>query len=826
MLHIETGNIRIGAQAQTKDQAIAQVAQILAENGYIKPDYAQSMLARERVANTYLGKGIAIPHGLPKHRDMILRTGIAVLQLPDGVLWQPGDTVRLVVGIAAKSDEHLEILGNLTDLLSNDELLADMATTRDKEQIIAVLGSSREEAELPDSDEAPSDYENCIEVNFVGEHGLHARPATAIVETVKQFDADVLVRCGVRWSNGKSMASLLKLGVKSGTKLTVSARGSEATELLTALKALIQTPEQIETTLAGPSHGWKPRASVKTIRGICASPGLAIGPVRLLAKQKIVVERVGQHPVHELERLSDAIATARAELEQLHEEVKQTSGDANAAIFLAHMEFLQDVEILAATQAMIHDGASAGWAWQRAIEKEVAALKQVDDALLAERAGDLDDVGTRVLRQLAGVVEERSEAPDEPYILLADELTTSDAAALDPNRVVGFCTAGGGPTSHTAIIARSLSIPAVVGAGPAIMHVEDGAMAIVDGDHGVIYINPGEDDLKSAQGVQQQLADRRADEARQRFEPALTRDGTRIEVVANIGSADDALAAVEAGGEGVGLMRSEFLFLERDKAPDEQEQYTNYTKAITALQRLPLTIRTLDIGGDKQVPYLDLPSEDNPYLGVRGIRLCLAKPQLLKEQLTAIYRASFFGPVRIMFPMVSSVSELVDAKLIAQQVQQEQRAPEVPIGIMIEVPAAVMMAQELAEHADFFSIGTNDLTQYVLAMDRGHPTLARQADALHPAVLRMIERTVRAADDKGIEVGVCGGMAGEPLGATLLVGMGVRELSVSIPSIAAIKAYLRGLTLAQAQTLARQALACDSAEAVRRLGQTGKEIQS
>jgi len=294
-------------------------------------------------------------------------------------------------------------------------------------------------------------------------------------------------------------------------------------------------------------------------------------------------------------------------------------------------------------------------------------------------------------------------------------------------------------------------------------------------------------------------------------------DGYRVEVVANIGRASEAEQAVNAGGEGVGLLRTEFLFLERSTPPTEEEQFDAYCEMVRALNGLPLIIRTLDIGGDKSAPYLNMPAEDNPFLGVRGIRLCLARPELFRTQLRAIYRASEYGPVKIMFPMISTLEDLEAAKTMAAEVRWEVGADLVDIGIMIEVPSAVLMADEFAQEVDFFSIGTNDLTQYTLAMDRLHPMLAKQADGLHPAVLRMVDRTVKAATAAGKWVGVCGGIAGDPKGAAILAGLGVTELSVTIPSIAAVKAQIRRLSFKETQALARQALACRTAAEVRAL---------
>jgi phosphocarrier protein FPr len=405
----------------------------------------------------------------------------------------------------------------------------------------------------------------------------------------------------------------------------------------------------------------------------------------------------------------------------------------------------------------------------------------------------------------------------EPAILLAEDLAPSDTATLDPKNVLGFCTAGGGPTSHTAIIARSLEIPAIVGVGPEVMSIAEGTLCILDGKHGKLYIQPGEADIAHARELQQQEQAQLTAEKARRFEPAITTDGHHIEVAANIGNVDDARRAAEAGAEGVGLLRTEFLFLAHNKEPDEEEQFAAYRDIVQAMDNKPVIIRTLDIGGDKHVPYLNLPQEENPFLGIRGVRLSLAYPELFRTQLRAIYRAAAHGPVLIMFPMIATLDDWEQARSMAEDVRQELNAPEIPLGIMVEVPSAVLLADQLAESVAFFSIGTNDLTQYVLAMDRGHPELAKQADALHPAVLRSIAQTVQAANKAGKWVGVCGNLASDPLGAEILTGLGVTELSASIPAVATIKAHLRTVALSAMQEKAQRALTCRSAVEVRKL---------
>jgi multiphosphoryl transfer protein len=820
MTGLDPRNIRLKASAGDKTAAIRLAGGLLVESGFIQPGYVESMLAREKVANTYLGNGIAIPHGLPKDREMINQTGISVTQVPEGVTWNPGETVYLIVGIAARSDEHIGILANLTNILDDPATIRKLSTTGDPGDILAVLSGPREPAGPPS--EIPQDFAAYVDVAVGNPTGLHARPATVFVTLAKEFESQVRVRYGDKVANGKSMASLLKLGVECGGVLRVMVQGPDEAQALQSLREIVESglgeaEEEGPLEAIRPAYEWEAEPGGTVIPGVPASPGLAIGPLRYLKRSKFVVERLAKDPEVEEGRLKQAIEAARVELNNLYQEVRVKSGQDKATIFLAHAEFLDDPEMIADVQAEIQSGSSAGWAWQQAIEKRVEELSDLKDPLIAGRAVDLGDVGTRVLRLLAHSLEEEPDLPGEPVILAAEDLTPSDTAGLDPAYILGFCTAGGGPTSHSAIIARSLGIPAIVGMGPAALHMPEDAQVILDGDRGNLYIDPSPATLETARQAQQHLEELRQAEKLRCYEPALMVDGYRVEVVANIGLVPEAAQAVNAGGEGIGLLRTEFLFLERESPPSEQEQFEAYREMVQALNGLPIIIRTLDIGGDKQIPYLNLPAEDNPFLGIRGIRLCLARPDLFRPQLRAIYRAAEYGPVKIMFPMISTLEDLQAAKTFAAEVRWELEAPSVDIGIMVEVPSAVLMAEEFAQEVDFFSVGTNDLTQYTLAMDRVHPMLAKQADGLHPAVLRMIDRTVQAAKSAGKWVGVCGGIAGDPRGAVILAGLGVTELSVAIPSIAAIKAQIRRLSFEKAQALARQALACRTAAEVREL---------
>jgi phosphocarrier protein FPr len=816
MIKLSPQNIRLGLRAANKEEAIRAAGQVLVDSGSIAPRYVESMLGREGQANTYLGNGIAIPHGMQKDRELIHQTGVSVVQVPDGVEWNKGQTVRLVVGIAAKSDEHLEILSALTDVLDDARTSRRLAETNDPQEIIAGL-SRRAEAQ-PSTEEQLTGAKE-VEVVIGGSAGLHARPATFFVDIANQFEAAIFVRAKGKLANGKAMASLLKLGAEAGTTLQILANGPDADAALAALKEAVESGlgDEEEEMSAADEAVWTPVSNTHWIGGVGASPGIAIGRLHLFQSSRLVVEDKPEDVETEKQKLKYALEVGREQLVEIHDAVKSRSGRNEAAIFRAHQAFLTDVDLFSEVYELIEAGHSAAWSWQKVINQRVAEVEQVANERLAGRAADLHDVGQRVLRLLTGTQQGEVQLPNEPVILVAEDLTPSDSARLDPKRILGLCTAAGGATSHTAIIARSLDLPAIVGAGPAVLETPAGMLCILDGTTGKLYVAPTKADLESAEAFRVDLQKQRDVEFETRYQPAIMTDGHRVEIVANIGKANEAARAVEAGAEGVGLLRTEFLFLERETAPTEEEQFAAYRTMTTALNGLPLIIRTLDIGGDKVVPYLTFPHEDNPFLGVRGIRLCLRHPELFIPQLRAIYHVSTTGPVKIMFPMITSLEDLRAAKEVAEQVRVELDVPPIEIGIMIEVPSAALMAAEFAREVDFFSIGTNDLTQYVLAMDRMHPALAREVDGLHPVVLRLIDQVVRAATAAGKWVGVCGGVAGEPRGAMILAGLGVAELSMSVPSIASIKAQLRNTSLAKIQVYAKKALACQSPEEVRAL---------
>ncbi|XAQ43084.1 phosphoenolpyruvate--protein phosphotransferase [Ralstonia solanacearum] len=821
--------IRLQQRATDKTSAIRAAGRLLADTGCIDPAYIDSLLRRETVANTFLGHGVAIPHGMGEDRHLIRQTGIAVLQFPDGLEWHPGQTTHLVFAIAAQSDEHITLLRRLTRLLNDDARLRQLFSTQRAEDIVAALS---QDAPAPAASAPGGDLAERLALTLDYPSGLHARPAAQWVETARRFAARVQVRHGAETADAKNLVALLQLGLAAGAALTLSAEGPDARAALTALQHTIRSLTAQECAQAARdtqaartrqiARGWKPAADLPAIGGIGASPGLAIGTVHVMQPG---VSAIPDHPVPLAtggDLLDRALADTRAELAALARDTAARLGEAEAGIFKAQAELLGDTDLMTLTcQAMV-EGHGVAWSWHHAVERLAERLAALGNPLLAARAADLRDVGRRVLGHLDPALRGTAQAlPDGPCILVAQDLSPSDTAALDTRRIAGIVTAQGGPTSHTAILTRTLGIPAVVAAGPAVLDVASGTQAIVDGSGGQLYLDPDAAAVAGAEAWLREDAARAQREQAERGLPARTRDGHAVEIAANVNLPAQAIEAVTLGAEGVGLMRTEFLFLERDHAPDEDAQHEVYAAMLGALGGRPLIVRTLDIGGDKQVPHLNLPKEENPFLGVRGARLLLRRPDLMEPQLRALYRAACGGgPLSIMFPMITSLGEVIALRAACERIRAELDAPAVPLGIMVEVPAAALLADQLAEHVDFFSIGTNDLTQYTLAIDRQHPDLAAEADSLHPAVLRLIQLTVQGAARHGRWVGVCGGLAGDPFGALLLTGLGVHELSMSPRDIPAVKARLRDAHVRQLTELAGQALACASAEDVRALEAT------
>ncbi|POS06892.1 phosphoenolpyruvate--protein phosphotransferase [Burkholderia gladioli] len=834
---LTAGQVRLAARAASRHDAIDQAGALLVEAGVIEPAYVASLHGREQVSNTYLGHGVAIPHGLQEDRHLIRRTGVAVLQLPDGVEWRDGERARLVVAIAAQSDQHIVLLQRLTRLIGDPARLAQLLATRDPLAIVNVLDGDAGAAPAAGSaaivHATPADYAERVELVLDYPHGLHARPASAWVASAKRFQAALRVRHGDSVADPKNLVSLLQLGATANAELVLSAQGVDAAEALVALKRTIEALSAEEHARADAAKLrrqqaqpalWTPRDPATVIEGVGAGPGFVAGPVRLMRSRTLQIEDRADDPLDAATRLEAALASTARELEALARETGARLGEAEGAIFAAQRELLDDAALLDETARRVVDGHGLAWSWHRATEQQAAKLAALPDPLLAARAADLRDVARRVLGHLGDAdVEGSADVSGDgagqgaPAILIAEDLTPSDTAQLDPAVTLGFCTVAGGPTSHTAILARTMGVPAAVACGAALLALRDGEHVVLDGNAGRLYAGVSAADRERAAEAQRRFVEAQHRAAANRALPAVTLDGHVLEIGANITRPAQVKAAIENGADGVGLMRTEFLFLERHDAPDEEEQYACYRQMVEASGGRHLIIRTLDIGGDKQVPYLNLPHESNPFLGVRGLRLCLRRPELFVPQLRALYRAAMHGPLWIMFPMVSTLDEARQAIALAETVRAELDAPKVPLGIMVETPSAAALADHFAELVDFFSIGTNDLTQYVLAIDREHPELARMAESLHPAVLRMIAQTVDGARRHRKWVGVCGGLAGEPLGAAILAGLGVDELSMSVRDIPAVKTRLRASRLDALRALARRALDAADVDAVRAL---------
>ena len=564
---------------------------------------------------------------------------------------------------------------------------------------------------------------------------------------------------------------------------------------------------------------------MQKVRGIAASPGIAIGPAFRFERATLQVERhTVDDPEAEWARLEAALKAAHIQLEEIYAKAVTESGAEMAAIFEAQAMMLEDPELLDTLRsAIIEQHHNAEAALVDASEAYAQALEALDDEYLRARAADVRDVATRVLRELLGVAESPTAALVIPSIILARDLTPSDTALLDKALVLGFCIAEGGPTSHTAILARGLGLPAVVGAGPEVLAIPNGTSLILDGSEGTLIVEPSPETITAYQARRTALTDVMAEAQSHAAEPAVTLDGHRVEVVANIGNVEGAHAAVANGAEGVGLLRTEFLYLERDHLPDEEEQFKAYRAIAEVFGTRPVILRTLDVGGDKELPSLTLPKEMNPFLGLRAIRLSLARPDLFKPQLRAALRAAAGHNLKLMFPMVATAQEIRDARAMLKACRAELSAeglatPEqLDVGIMVEIPSAAIMADQLAEEVDFFSIGTNDLTQYTMAADRTNPAVSYLVSGLQPAVLRLIKMVIDAAHAQGKWVGMCGELAGEPLAIPILLGLGLDEFSMNPPAIPIAKQIIRSLSLAETQTIAARALELDTPEAIQEL---------
>lgn len=560
---------------------------------------------------------------------------------------------------------------------------------------------------------------------------------------------------------------------------------------------------------------------MKTIQGIGASPGIALGSAHVFLPEDLTVPTYDvSDRSAEWERMQRALQTAKAQIESIRAETMAALRHEEAAIFDAHIQMLEDPELQAAIRTdILEQGKNAERALMDNAERYAAQLEALDDAYFRARAADVRDVARRCLRILLGRPQP-SLILLQPSIVVARDLTPSDTVLLDKSRLLGFCTAEGGATSHTAILAKALGIPAVVGAGEAVLEIVQNQPLILDAHRGQVILEADEATWTKFAEMRKAAQSQAEEERLHAAEPAVTRDGRGVEVVANVGNLDDARLAIEMGAEGIGLLRTEFLYLDRQTAPDEEEQYLAYRAIFEVMGQRPVVIRTLDVGGDKALPYIDLGKEENPFLGWRAIRMCLDNPDFFKTQLRAILRAAAGYDIRIMFPMIATVREVRQARKLLEDARLELQNASLPfgkrvqLGIMIEIPSAAVMADALAREVDFFSIGTNDLTQYTLAVERTNKRVAHLSNALDPAVLRLIAKVIEAGHQAGIWVGMCGEMAGDARAIPILLGLGLDEFSMAPALIPHAKALIRSLTVEQCRQIAQHVLTLPDYEEV------------
>jgi phosphoenolpyruvate-protein phosphotransferase/dihydroxyacetone kinase phosphotransfer subunit len=737
------------------------------------------------------------------------------------------------------------------------------------------LGTAPAGGEEPGTPTGPS-----ATITVTNPHGLHARPAARLVARLREYDARVELRnrtTGSAWVPAGSFSRVATLGAQQGHEIEVRAsgpQGREAVDELVALaaRAFDEAPDTPPASPAPPPAQpggpppepgalaqarpdaavlarpdaavlARPDAAGAVLVGQPASPGIGIGPAwrpRAAVPALPDTPSLGSEP--ERRRVEDALTAVRRDLQQIRAATARDAGNEHAAIFDAHLLLLADTELLADVRARLADGLPAPQAWAAATTRIAAEFEALADPYLQARAADVRAVADQVLRALLGLSGAArpkspappgtapqgsgrpptgsdgppSPAPAPPGVLIAAELTPAEAAALDPGRVAGVLLAFGSPTAHGAILARARGVPAVVGLGAAMLEVPEGTPVAMDGGSGEVAPDPAPALLAAFRERAAEQEERRRQATARAGRPAVTRDGVTIAVAANVGSAADARAAAAHGADLAGLVRTEFLFLGRDSAPDADGQEAAYREIAEALPGRRITIRTLDVGGDKPLPYLPVPAEDNPFLGVRGIRHSLAHPALLAEQLLAIVRVARDVPVSVMFPMVSTVSEVVRARQALDEAVARAgggRPSGLRVGIMVEVPAAALKIAAFRPYLDFVSIGTNDLTQYALAAERGNAALTALADGLDPGVLRLVDAVCRGAG--GMTVAVCGELAGDEAAVPLLTGLGVRELSVTPRSIPAVKEAVRATSLDLAAPASAAALTLPDAAAVR-----------
>jgi phosphocarrier protein FPr len=804
-------------QVASADLPIAVAAGIGEDRSEFGTDAVEIM---DAIQSVFSDSGVLVLMDLG---SAVLSAKLALELLPPDM----GEKIRFCGAPVVEGAIAAAVQIGLTDDLDTICREANAALGPKREQLGQETGESSVPAAV--ADEAAES----ITLTLTNLHGLHARPAAKFVQTAGRFMANVTV---TDLTNGKgpvsarSLNAIATLGAVENHQVRISASGEEARLVLAALKALIEDNFG-EAPAAAPAK--EHRAQVQNtmpesgaLRAVPISEGYALAPLfKYQAQRPPIPTYPAENPEAEWTRLQAALENTSREITMLARRMKQSIGSSEGAIFDAHLLILQDPDLIQQARAGIDERReNAAFAWNRAISAAAESYRALDDPYLQQRAADVEDVGAQVLYAMMNHKARTAISLDAPVILYAADLTPTETSQLDMNMVLGIITGGGGPTSHSAILSRALGIPAVAGAGTLLDRQPVGALTGIDGFTGEVWTEPSEEIQSELQARRTEWLAGREKLLRSSQQLGMTKDGHRVEVFANIGGANDARAAVQNGAEGVGLLRTEFLFLTRETAPTEDEQVLLLGEIFETMgEQRPVTTRTLDVGGDKELPYIQLPGEPNPFLGVRALRLSFARPDLFLTQIRAILRAAEGYPCRIMFPMVADVEEIRKARAWVEKAHSDLTAENklhawpVELGIMVEIPSAALLAPVLAKEVDFFSIGTNDLTQYTLAAERGNPALYHLADGLHPAVLKLIGQVAEASHQAGKWTGICGELGGDPQATPILVGLGVDELSLNPAGIPRIKSVLRDLTMEEARALAEQALQCRTSAEVRQL---------
>ena len=817
MITLEEKDIKLNAEAIDKVNAIILTGTLLFENGYTEKSYIESMLKREEQANTYLGNGIAIPHGNIDDKEYIKKTGIVFLQFKKGIKWDNENTVYIVVGIAAKTDEHIGILANLTKIVQRGNIINLLMETDDVKVFIDKLS----EATTDRNGEIAINVEGfpiSFAITVKGEHGLHARPATKLINHLKKYDGEIYIEHNGKFANAKNLVSILSLGVEKNSNIKVFVKGKDAENIAQTIKSFLEDADESVSSdsyrndILLEEYNYKSR---EIIKGISINKGIAIGPIHVYEhKENIYIKDYGS-PTEEWKKMKNALIQAREELLAVKNNAAFIAGKSLSGIIDAQINIIEDESLIKKLNSLIRTGKSAFDTCITVIDSYIEDLVESGSKYISERKGDIEDLKNRILKILAGESDKIFNV-QKPSILITHDLYPTDVQYINEN-ITGIALSMGSEDSHASILINALDIPMIVACGEEILHIEDNTPAIIDSIKDCLIINPLEEDLKLAESLQKKIKDQKEREQLLAFEPAITIDKKRIEIKANISNASDVSIAIDKGAEGIGLLRTEFLYINRELSPSLQEQCSIYTDIAERLRGLPLNIRLLDIGGDKKVEYMKQEMENNPFLGVRGIRLLLENRELLNEQINAIVKAAVNYNIRLLIPMVAFYEELEEVLSLIDEAKKIYNPMDLKVGIMVEVPSAALLSDIFAEEVDFFSIGTNDLTQYTLAIDRTHPKIVKLADHLHPSILRLIKYTVDAAHKAGKEVSVCGEVASDLQALPFLIGLGVDELSANLQAIASIKYKIRKLNYTDCKDIASLALKCKSAGEVKEL---------